>query len=158
MKFVVLLIFLILPWISRIGDWALRWTEGNEDLQVFFVMLFFPLIMNATQYYIIDSFIKNPEGAHEVSQDEESSFAGDDDDDDDIFGSDISDSEADVEEQALKGRHQVPIEVKTKPLKRSSTDIHAYDEDYDGDSSPTVVGSGSSLVHRDISKVPKKID
>ncbi|ELR10325.1 hypothetical protein VC83_07948 [Pseudogymnoascus destructans] len=58
MKFIVLLIFIFLPWISHIGDWALRWTEGNEKLQVFFVMLFFPVVMNATQYYIIDTFIK----------------------------------------------------------------------------------------------------
>ncbi len=28
-------------------------------VQVFFVMLFFPVIMNALQYYIIDSFIKD---------------------------------------------------------------------------------------------------
>ncbi|SZF02948.1 unnamed protein product [Blumeria hordei] len=59
MKICVLTVFIILPWISRVGDWALRWTEGNEVLQVIFVMLVFPLIMNATQYYIIDSFIKN---------------------------------------------------------------------------------------------------
>ncbi|POS83012.1 hypothetical protein EPUL_006145 [Erysiphe pulchra] len=59
MKICVLIIFLMLPWISRVGDWALRWTEGNEIVQVMFVMLIFPLIMNATQYYIIDSFIKN---------------------------------------------------------------------------------------------------
>ncbi|KFY68520.1 hypothetical protein V496_01012 [Pseudogymnoascus sp. VKM F-4515 (FW-2607)] len=58
MKFIVLLIFIFLPWISHIGDWALRWTEGDENLQVFFVMLFFPVVMNATQYYIIDTFIK----------------------------------------------------------------------------------------------------
>lgn len=58
MKFIVLLIFIFLPWISHIGDWALRWTEGNVKLQVFFVMLFFPVVMNATQYYIIDTFIK----------------------------------------------------------------------------------------------------
>lgn len=58
MKFIVLLIFIFLPWISHVGDWALRWTEGNEKLQVFFVMLFFPVVMNATQYYIIDTFIK----------------------------------------------------------------------------------------------------
>ncbi|KFY30045.1 hypothetical protein V493_02156 [Pseudogymnoascus sp. VKM F-4281 (FW-2241)] len=58
MKFIVLLIFIFLPWISHIGDWALRWTEGNVNLQVFFVMLFFPVVMNATQYYIIDTFIK----------------------------------------------------------------------------------------------------
>ncbi|KFY17642.1 hypothetical protein V492_00493 [Pseudogymnoascus sp. VKM F-4246] len=58
MKFIVLLIFIFFPWISHVGDWALRWTEGNEKLQVFFVMLFFPVVMNATQYYIIDTFIK----------------------------------------------------------------------------------------------------
>ena len=28
-------------------------------VQVFFVMLFFPVVMNALQYYIIDSFIKD---------------------------------------------------------------------------------------------------
>ncbi|KAI6250039.1 hypothetical protein HI914_01509 [Erysiphe necator] len=59
MKICVLIIFLMLPWLSRVGDWALKWTEGNEIVQVMFVMLIFPLIMNATQYYIIDSFIKN---------------------------------------------------------------------------------------------------
>lgn len=42
-----------------VGNWALRWTEGNEAIQIAFVMLIFPLIMNALQYYIIDTFIKN---------------------------------------------------------------------------------------------------
>lgn len=59
MKICVLFIFLVLPWISKVGDWALKWTEGDEVLQVIFVMFVFPLIMNATQYYIIDSFIKS---------------------------------------------------------------------------------------------------
>ncbi|KAL8797825.1 MAG: hypothetical protein Q9195_000177 [Heterodermia aff. obscurata] len=59
MKCCVFLIFQLCPWIIRVGDWALRWTEGNETVQVFFVMLFFPVVMNALQYYIIDSFIKN---------------------------------------------------------------------------------------------------
>lgn len=58
MKFCVLIIFIMFPWISRVGDWALGWTEGNERLQIVFVMMLFPLIMNALQYYIIDSFIK----------------------------------------------------------------------------------------------------
>ena len=43
-------------------------------MQVFFVMLFFPVIMNALQYYIIDGFIKNQKPAdHEQipSEDEE---------------------------------------------------------------------------------------
>lgn len=37
----------------------LSWTEGDRRLQVFFVMFFFPLVMNAFQYYVIDSFIKD---------------------------------------------------------------------------------------------------
>ena len=59
MKSCVYLIFQLCPWIVQIGNWALRWTEGNESVQIFFVMLFFPLVMNAIQYYIIDSFIKD---------------------------------------------------------------------------------------------------
>ena len=67
MKVCVLVMFLVLPWISRVGDWALRWTEGNERLQIVFVMMLFPLIMNALQYYIIDSFIKLSEGSSSSS-------------------------------------------------------------------------------------------
>jgi STIMATE family len=59
MKSCVFIVFELLPWIVQVGDWALRWTEGNEAVQIAFVMLIFPLIMNAMQYYIIDSFIKN---------------------------------------------------------------------------------------------------
>lgn len=84
MKLCVLFIFSVLPWISRVGDWALRWTEGNEALQVTFVMLLFPLIMNALQYYIIDSFIK-----HAKRGDQKSSGSGDDD----IQGSSYGDSD-----------------------------------------------------------------
>ncbi|KAF4497920.1 vacuolar membrane [Fusarium agapanthi] len=65
MKICVLIIFIMMPWISKAGDWALGWTEGNEKLQIAFVMMIFPLIMNALQYYIIDSFIKLKETNHE---------------------------------------------------------------------------------------------
>ena len=66
MKFCVFAFFKFCPWIVKVGDWALGWTEGNEALQIFFVMLLFPVIMNALQYYIVDSFIKNKEdAAHE---------------------------------------------------------------------------------------------
>ena len=58
MKACVFLLFELCPWIVVVGDWALRWTEGNEAVQVAFVMFIFPLIMNAVQYYIIDMFIK----------------------------------------------------------------------------------------------------
>ncbi|KAM0796544.1 vacuolar membrane protein-domain-containing protein [Usnea florida] len=72
MKACVFFIFQICPWIIRVGDWALRWTEGNEMVQVFFVMLFFPVVMNALQYYIIDSFIKNQKPSdHDPNPDED---------------------------------------------------------------------------------------
>ncbi|KAH8153358.1 uncharacterized protein LAJ45_02170 [Morchella importuna] len=58
MKFVVWIIFALCPWLGHVGDWLLAWTEGNKRLQVFFVMFFFPLVMNGVQYYIIDSYIK----------------------------------------------------------------------------------------------------
>lgn len=76
MKMCVFVIFQLLPWIVQVGDWALRWTEGNETIQIFFVMLFFPVVMNAIQYYIIDSFIKDQKPSeHEpvASDDEEES-------------------------------------------------------------------------------------
>lgn len=60
MKIVVFFLIQLLPFIVKIGDWALSWTEGNTAVQIFFVMLLFPVIMNALQYYIIDTFIKKP--------------------------------------------------------------------------------------------------
>ena len=72
MKLCVYFIFKLCPWIIQVGDWALRWTEGDEKIQVFFVMLFFPLVMNAIQYYIIDSFIKDqkPKGHDRIPQED----------------------------------------------------------------------------------------
>jgi hypothetical protein len=58
MKICVFILFQLCPWLGRVGDWALRWTEGNEAVQIAFVMFIFPLIMNAIQYYIVDTFIK----------------------------------------------------------------------------------------------------
>ena len=70
MKTCVFFIIQLLPFIVEVGDWALKWTEGNTAMQIFFVMLLFPVIMNAIQYYIIDIFIKKPipvEGAEASS-------------------------------------------------------------------------------------------
>ena len=78
MKLCVLAIFAFLPWIAWVGDWALRWTEGNTAVQITFVMFIFPLIMNALQYWIIDNFIKDAEhggegGYQGVGEDDEES-------------------------------------------------------------------------------------
>ncbi|PSN64307.1 hypothetical protein BS50DRAFT_590143 [Corynespora cassiicola Philippines] len=90
MKLCVFVLFLLLPWLGWVGDWALRWTEGNTALQITFVMFVFPLIMNALQYWIIDSFIKDPvaeQGRYQVAaSDDEDSESGEDldvDEDDD---------------------------------------------------------------------------
>ncbi|KAJ5533285.1 hypothetical protein N7494_009837 [Penicillium frequentans] len=60
MKICVFFLIQLFPFIVKVGDWALRWTEGNTALQITFVMLLFPVTMNAIQYYIIDTFIKKP--------------------------------------------------------------------------------------------------
>jgi hypothetical protein len=73
MKICVFFLIQLLPFIVKVGDWALRWTEGNTAVQIFFVMLLFPVIMNAIQYYIIDTFIKksvSPEHEFLAGEDE----------------------------------------------------------------------------------------
>lgn len=161
MKVCVLIIFLVAPWISRVGDWALRWTEGDEALQVIFVMLVFPVIMNATQYYIIDSFIKNqkPEG-HERIPDGDSE-AGDADADGGHGrghrhepyvegGSDGMDSGDEDDDAEIKAKAKIE-EVKRKKgtgsrrsPKALKTAHKDYDPLFDGENSPTVVGSAST--------------
>ncbi|ESZ95587.1 hypothetical protein SBOR_4024 [Sclerotinia borealis F-4128] len=150
MKICVLIIFLVLPWISRIGDWALRWTEGDTVLQVIFVMLIFPVIMNATQYYIIDSFIKNQKPDHELIPNEDSdSEEGTDGRYADPSGSSdeiLSAGEEEEDEEVLakvhkKTRPETPKNEKRLGLRTGNKD---YDPLYDGESSPTVVGSTSS--------------
>ena len=60
MKTCVVFMIQVVPFIVTVGDWALRWTEGNTAVQIIFVMLLFPVTMNAIQYYIIDALIKKP--------------------------------------------------------------------------------------------------
>ncbi|KAK1148315.1 hypothetical protein N8T08_010124 [Aspergillus melleus] len=69
MKICVFFLIQLVPFIVKVGDWALRWTEGNAAVQIFFVMLLFPVCMNAIQYYIIDTFIKKP--SHELLEEED---------------------------------------------------------------------------------------
>lgn len=82
MKLCVFFLFSALPWLAWVGDWALRWTEGNESLQIAFVMFLFPLAMNAVQYYIIDAYImdhgqkEGQEGYSSVQSDEADSDEG----------------------------------------------------------------------------------
>ncbi|KAK2612463.1 hypothetical protein QQS21_001567 [Conoideocrella luteorostrata] len=150
MKICVLIIFILMPWISIVGDWALSWTEGNEKLQIAFVMMIFPLIMNGLQYYIIDSFIKKKEAEHErlpaddPDRDRHGAYRsrvrGQDE------GSDADDSDSDYNSHSRTVRSK---------LARSSVE-EEYDPDLDGDA-PTIIGSSSSRSKTERTKVPKEL-
>ncbi|KAK7744973.1 hypothetical protein SLS53_003206 [Cytospora paraplurivora] len=136
MKVCVLIIFLTMPWISRIGDWALKWTEGNERVQIVFVMMLFPLIMNGLQYYIIDSFIKmqSPKGDGDDTGENGGSYervsqAGCEEDGDDRRDGGMGD------ETIVKTNTGADVRVV-----RAEDD--EYDPELDGDDA-TVVASGS---------------
>lgn len=140
MKICVLIIFLAMPWISRVGDWALGWTEGNEKLQVVFVMMLFPLIMNAMQYYIIDSFIKLKESGEIGDSDgSDTSSEGGGEVYEGIPA--VSDEEEDevTEDEELDRKKRAAARV--APIK--GPEDREYDPAVDGDSQ-TVIGSTSS--------------
>ncbi|KAI0135573.1 vacuolar membrane protein-domain-containing protein [Daldinia grandis] len=136
MKICVLIIFLILPWISRVGDWALRWTEGNERVQIVFVMMLFPLIMNAIQYYIIDSFIKLKEPGHESVPSEEG-------DGRDPFDNALIESD----DESISGESNESMKLsnskdfKRADIKGPDSGREEYDPDLDGQ---TIIGSSRS--------------
>ncbi|KAH7034997.1 vacuolar membrane protein-domain-containing protein [Microdochium trichocladiopsis] len=181
MKVCVLLIFLILPWIARVGDWALGWTEGNEKLQIVFVMMLFPLIMNALQYYIIDNFIMEKDhaghGAHRrlpgeehepftnELTDSEDEHESSEDDDDMASGSDQSVKMSRSRSSLLtQGKNNAASATTSASLgggagtssknKKNNSVVqerNEYDPDLDGQ---TVVGSTSS---RREAKLPKEL-
>jgi hypothetical protein len=133
MKLCVLAIFAFLPWIAWVGDWALRWTEGNTAVQITFVMFIFPLIMNALQYWIIDNFIKDPEHGGEGGYE----GVGDSDEDEE------SDDEW-LERQQRRREQGIDededVEAVAKPLKEANpTPVPVRSKDYD----PEIDGAGS---------------
>ncbi|GAB0136244.1 hypothetical protein EsDP_00004554 [Epichloe bromicola] len=153
MKMCVLVIFLLVPWISKVGDWALGWTEGNEKLQIAFVMMIFPLIMNGLQYYIIDSFIKEREIEHEP-------LPSEDPDPHDgrprrarRLASHHEHADADDSDGDLDGRGRP---ARSKILAAAVHADEEYNPDVDG-RAPTVVGSGSSHGKAGRTKVPLEL-
>lgn len=75
MKFCVFLLFSALPWLPWVGDWALRWTQFDERVELAFALFIFPLFMNAVQYYVIDNLIMDKKrdkvGYQAVNEDED---------------------------------------------------------------------------------------
>ncbi len=102
-------------------------------VQVFFVMLFFPVIMNALQYYIIDSFIKD-----QKPQDHEpiSSEDGDEDDPSDEGRHDGAVNGV-MEETTIDGTEVKPNDKDNSKHKVDPQKVDEYDPAIDGE------GSGS---------------
>ncbi|KAF2102041.1 hypothetical protein NA57DRAFT_34123 [Rhizodiscina lignyota] len=138
MKLCVYALLQMLPWLAWVGDWALRWTEGNEALQIAFSMLVFPLIMNALQYWIIDNFIKDPAGGSEGAWDGHEQLPQEDEDDDHRRGHDDDDDEEEAEDEIEEVENEDVKAVRQTLKDANPTALPAYDEHVDGH------GGGSS--------------
>ncbi|KAF8806299.1 hypothetical protein BYT27DRAFT_7243086 [Phlegmacium glaucopus] len=90
MKLIVITILILFPGIYDVGEWLLSWTwTGTDDaLQVIFTMGIFPIIMNITQFWLIDSIVK-ASAAVMVVQDVEST----DQDYEPLFGAPAEDDD-----------------------------------------------------------------
>ena len=120
-----------------------------------FVMLVFPVIMNATQYYIIDSFIKNHMPDRELIPDDDDERDHEEEFREDPSGSDSLSADEDAELAAKADDERKKIEVERVKRKSQASRVRSpkkpglltgskdYDPMYDGESSPTV-GSSSS--------------
>ncbi|KAK9897216.1 hypothetical protein P389DRAFT_188875 [Cystobasidium minutum MCA 4210] len=75
MKLAILGFFWI-PAVLAIGDWMLSWL--GEDTKIVFVLMIFPLAMNALQFLLIDTILKSKtpfsEGSN-ITQEESSSYS-----------------------------------------------------------------------------------
>lgn len=163
MKFCVLIIFIMFPWISRVGDWALGWTEGNEKLQIVFVMMLFPLIMNALQYYIIDSFIKaqaskDDTGGHEVGRGEGSSGNGGGGGGSYQRIAPSDEHEEGVESSSVDGDDILAKAKLGSQISKSASPVREeYDPEVDGDRTAATTTTGGSSTLRPEGTVPKEL-
>lgn len=124
MKLAVFMLFSALPWLPWVGDWALRWTQGNEKLEIAFAMFIFPLLMNAVQYYVIDNLImdknRDTTGYQAVQEDDERTHLASDEstieveDEDERF-------KLDDEDEDLKDLDPSPIGSLNKSSSSSSS-------------------------------------
>jgi hypothetical protein len=140
MKICVLALFLLLPWLARVGDWALKWTEGNEKMQIVFVMMLFPLVMNAMQYYIIDHFIKKKEDKNDHQP-----LPSDDHDADGhnhAFDAELLDSDDEDERAGSEGSADSMRMSKTRASQVKGLHRQEQHEEYDPDLHGQTAGTG----------------
>lgn len=160
MKICVFFLIQLLPFIVKVGDWALQWTEGNAAVQIFFVMLLFPVIMNAIQYYIIDTFIKKPlSDPHDALAEDDDDALEDDDyqhrdallagmeDDDTLAWEEESDGKGDEgsleDDEQTKPTIDLPMESEhTNPASISGSSSTTRGESKPGSKPPSTKSTG----------------
>ena len=103
-------------------------------VQVFFVMLFFPVVMNALQYYIIDSFIKNQKPSdHEPIPNEDRDE--DDSEDDGRARRRSIGSDGGGPETTETTKDGIEVKVSGNDLKTDPKKLGEYDPAVDGEGS-----------------------
>ncbi|CDK25854.1 unnamed protein product [Kuraishia capsulata CBS 1993] len=61
MKLLIYILLMVCPLLVTFAGWLLSWSDPFPRLQVAFVVLVFPLVMNTFQYYVVDNIIQSPE-------------------------------------------------------------------------------------------------
>ena len=117
-------------------------------VQVFFVMLFFPVVMNALQYYIIDSFIKDQKPPDHEPIPSEDGEGGDSDEEQHrrSLGAYDGGSDDEIAEERLKDGTEIKVhedgEGKSK-LKPDSKHVDKHNPAIDGEGSSSGCEEGS---------------
>lgn len=60
-KFVLSLVLYFVPFLDDWAAYLISWSTFDERVEIVFVMLVFPTIMNSVQYYVVDSIIQSPQ-------------------------------------------------------------------------------------------------
>lgn len=60
-KIFLYLILYTVPFLDNWGAYLISWTNFDLRVQILFVMFIFPCVMNAIQYYLVDTMIQSPE-------------------------------------------------------------------------------------------------
>ena len=137
-------------------------------VQVFFVMLFFPVIMNALQYYIIDGFIKDQKPADHEPIPSDDSDEDDEEDtrrswrqnsrsgprEDQYYGSENEDTIKNGETvKAAEVSDKADLPDRIVKLKANPKKLDEYDPATDGSSS-----GSSPRGRRESTSPPKDVD
>ena len=70
-KIILSLVLYYVPFLDDWGAYLISWTDFDARLQIAFVMLVFPTVMNSIQYYAVDSIIQSPEFGTESARADE---------------------------------------------------------------------------------------